>query len=176
VSSRRLAARCGRVRPACTPRGAKGGRGRCTGFGMIVEGAMWKRGPRCSISSVRHRAEFARRSPPRLSRCRSFLPLLVSSGETLHRWAKSPSLRRRSGLSPAASSSADVVSVPSPMTARSSGAVSATSGTRRASSLSAHPILAAGSKALFCTPWRRPFGGSAFMAVVPRGAAAGSTR
>src|SRR3954467_15233215 len=66
-------------------------------------------------------AELAWRSPPRLRRWRSFLPLLASSGETPQRWAKVASLRSRWGLSPAATSRAVATSVPTPLTATSPG-------------------------------------------------------
>jgi hypothetical protein len=61
-----------------------------------------------------HRALLACRSPPRLSRWRVTLPEEASSGETPHRWAQAASERRRSGLSPAATSSAAAVSMPTP--------------------------------------------------------------
>ena len=46
-------------------------------------------------------------------------------GATPQRLAKAASLRSRSGLSPAATSSAPAMSGPTPLTARSSGAVAA---------------------------------------------------
>ena len=55
------------------------------------------------------------------------LPLPASIGATPHRCANVASLRRRSGFSPAATNSAVATSVPTPLTATSSAAVSATS-------------------------------------------------
>jgi hypothetical protein len=49
------------------------------------------------------------------------LPLLASSGEAPQRWAKAASLRSRSGLSPAATRSAEAASVPTPSVANEFG-------------------------------------------------------
>src|SRR5580704_8989407 len=80
-----------------------------------------------------HRAELAWRSPLRLSRWRSCLPLLASIGEAPQRCAKAASSCRRSGLSPAVTNNAEAASGPTPRVPTSRGAVSMTKGLRMAS-------------------------------------------
>ena len=85
------------------------------------------------VITMCHRAALAWRSPPRLSRSRVTLPEEASMGLTPHRWAQAASERNRSGLSPAATSKAAALSLPTPYSDNSPGAVSAR---KRARSLS----------------------------------------
>ena len=62
-----------------------------------------------------YRARLVSRLPPRLSRRRLVLPEEAGIGATPHSRANGASLRRRWGLSPAASSSAAAMSVPTPL-------------------------------------------------------------
>ena len=76
---------------------------------------------------MRHKALFARRSPPRLSRWRSVRPEDAGIGDTPHRWAKAASERSRWGLSPAVTRSWPAVSTPIPGRATRVGAAALTS-------------------------------------------------
>lgn len=59
--------------------------------------------------TMRYSPWFALRSPPRFSRCRLVLPGDASSGDAPQSMEKLDSERRRSGLSPAATSNAPTV-------------------------------------------------------------------
>src|SRR6266545_6452114 len=78
-------------------------------------------------TAIRYNARFASWLPPRFSRWRVVLPDAAGIGATPHSCAKAASLRSRSGLSPAATSSTAAVWVPTPLTATSAGAAMATS-------------------------------------------------
>src|SRR6266487_3316395 len=71
--------------------------------------------------AIVHSAELACRSPPRLSRWRSWLPEEASTGLAPHSAAKLASLRTRPGLSPAVASSVAATWVATPCLARNSG-------------------------------------------------------
>lgn len=64
---------------------------------------------RIRLVAIRHSALLAWRSPPRLSRCRTICPDEAWTGLTPHSAAKDASVFKRSGLSPAATSSAAAV-------------------------------------------------------------------
>lgn len=80
---------------------------------------------------MRQSAALACRSPPRLSRCRTVLPLEAGLGLVPQSAAKDRSLRSRSGLSPAAMSNAAAESGPTPGCSSSAGAVASTSSRSR---------------------------------------------
>ena len=65
-------------------------------------------------TAISYNAQFASWLPPRFSRCRVTLPEDAGIGATPHKCANAASLRSRSGLSPAATSSTAAVSVPTP--------------------------------------------------------------
>ena len=102
--------------------GSGGFRGRfCLRWCAVWRRAMLRSSMRRRIMAMRHRALFAQRLPPRLSRCRRIVPEDASMGLAPHRAAKEASLRRRSGLSPAAVSRAAAVSGPTPQAPSSAG-------------------------------------------------------
>ena len=76
---------------------------------------------RMRIMAMRHRALLAWRLPPRLRRWRTVAPEDASTGLVPHSAAKDASLRIRSGLSPAATSSAAAASGPTPQAPSSAG-------------------------------------------------------
>lgn len=82
---------------------------------------MLRSSTRRRIMAMRHRALLALRLPPRFRRCLRIVPEDASIGLVPHRAAKEASLRIRSGLSPAAVSSAAAVSGPTPSALSSAG-------------------------------------------------------
>ena len=98
-----------------------------------------------------YRARLVSRLPPRLSRRRLVLPEEAGIGATPHSRANGASLRRRWGLSPAASSGAAAMSVPTPLRASNRGAAAATSRCRYRSS----SVISADS----CCSGRQPIAG-----------------
>jgi hypothetical protein len=86
-------------------------------FPSAVRRSRWARvrgSWRSRVRAMRCRAEFAWRLPPRLSRRRRVLPEDASTGLRAHSAATQASLVSRSGLSPAATSSAAALSGPTP--------------------------------------------------------------
>jgi len=84
--------------------------------------------------TIRYSAALAWRSPLRLSRCRWVLPEEASIGEAPHSIENAALERSRSGLSPAATSSAPAESDPTPNNATSLGAAALVSRSSSASS------------------------------------------
>ena len=76
---------------------------------------------RIRVVAIRHSAWLAWRLPPRFSRCRTVCPDDAWTGLAPHSAANDFSDFIRSGLSPAAASSAEAVSGPTPVAANKAG-------------------------------------------------------
>ena len=99
-------------------------------LGVVILGSS----QRSRTMAMRHSALLASRLPLRLSRWRTIGPEDASMGLVPHSAAKDASLRIRSGLSPAATSSVEATSTPTPRAASSAGLVASHSASRSASS------------------------------------------
>ena len=110
---------------------------------------------------MRQSALLARRLPLRLRRWRTVAPEDASMGQTPHSAAKDPSVRIRSGLSPAATSSADATSAPTPRAPSSAGL--ACSHSRSSSASSSSISVLTGVWRVFCVlAGQRGRGGQVF--------------